>query len=182
MGFVFEDEVKGGRVPREYIPAVERGIREVLAEGVYAKVPVVDVLVRLVDGSAHDVDSSEMAFKICARQAFREAFMKGRPQLLEPVFMVNVFAPMEFSGSVTGNICSRRGRITGIEPRGDGSTQLITAMAPLAEMFGYATDLRSITSGRGSFDMRFSRYEAVPASLAEEIVKQRQGLRAGHSA
>jgi elongation factor G len=143
-----------------------------MAEGIYADSPVVDLRVRLVDGSYHDVDSSEMAFRTCARQAFRRGFMDGAPELLEPVCSVNVTAPEEYAGAVTGGICQRRGRIIGIETRGSG--QLTKAMVPLAEMFGYATELRSATNGRGSFDMRFERYEAVPFSLAEEIVQQRR--------
>jgi elongation factor G len=176
-GFEFMDEVRGGRVPINYIPAVERGVVAAMAEGVLAGSPVVDVAVRLVDGSAHEVDSSEMAFKTCARQAFREGFLRGAPRLLEPVCSLNVTAPEEFSGAVTGSIASRRGRITGIESRGQGGAQLIRAVTPLAEMFGYATELRSITGGRGVFDMRFERYEPVPAELAEEIVRRRREQR-----
>ena len=173
-GFEFCSEIRGGDIPVGYIPAVERGVVAAMAEGVYAGCPVVDVAVRLVGGSAHEVDSSEMAFKTCARQAFREAFMAGRPQLLEPVCSVNAIAPEEFSGDVTGSLCARRGRITHMEPRGDGATELVQAMVPLAEMFGYATELRTITSGRGSFDMRFERYEPVPAARAEQIVRSKR--------
>jgi len=174
-GFEFLDEVKGGRIPGNYIPAIERGVLQAMAEGVFAKSPVVDVLVRLVDGSAHDVDSSDMAFATCARQAFREGFLRGAPRLLEPVCSVNITMPEEFSGAVTGSICSRRGRITGIESRDHSGTQLVRAVSPLAGMFGYATELRSMTAGRGIFDMRFERYEPVPGELAEEIVRAKRG-------
>jgi len=173
-GFEFSDEIRGGDISRDYIPAVERGVLEAMAEGVFAGSPVVDVAVRLVDGSFHEVDSSELAFKTCARHAFRDAFMRGRPLLLEPVCAVTLSVPEEFSGAVTGSICSRRGRITGIEARENGNTQLIRSMAPLAEMFGYATELRSITGGRGYFDMRFERYEPVPADRAEEIIRRKR--------
>ncbi len=171
-GFEFSNEVRGGAVPREYVPAIERGVLEAMAEGVFADSPVVDVAVRLVDGSAHEVDSSEMAFKTCARRAFREGFLRGAPQLLEPVCSVTITAPEEFSGAVTGSICSRRGRITGIESR--SGTQLISTIAPLSEMFGYATELRSITGGRGQFDMRFERYEPVPGELAQEVIRRKR--------
>ncbi|NLW49214.1 MAG: elongation factor G [Candidatus Brocadiaceae bacterium] len=173
-GFEFVNAVTGGRVPREYVPAIERGVLEAMAEGVYARSPVVDVQVRLVDGSAHDVDSSELAFKTCGRQAFREAFLRGGPVLLEPVCAVRITASEDHSGSVTGSVCSRRGRITGLESRNEGAVQVITGMVPLGEMFGYATELRSLTGGRGTFDMRFEHYERVPAELAEEVVRQRR--------
>ena len=173
-GFEFYNEVRGGNVPVDYIPAVERGVVEAMAEGVFANAPVVDVAVCLVDGSAHDVDSSEMAFRACARQAFRQAFMKGRPRLLEPVCSVNAITPEEFSGSVSGSLGARRGRITGMDPRAGGTVHCIRATAPLAEMFGYATELRSITGGRGSFDMRFECYGPVPGELAEKIVRDRR--------
>jgi elongation factor G len=173
-GFEFYDEVKGGNIPKDYIPSVERGVIEAMADGVYANQPVVDVAVRLVDGSYHEVDSSEMAFQTCGRKAFQQAFLRAAPQLLEPVCQVNVVAPEEYSGGVTGSLCSRRGRITGIEQQSHGNTQLIHAMVPLAEMFGYATELRNITGGRGTFTMRFEHYEPVPHNLAEEIVKEKR--------
>jgi len=181
-GFEFINEIKGGSIPNEYIPAIERGIVDVMAEGVLAGSPIVDVAVRLVDGSSHDVDSSDLAFRTCARQAFREGFLKGRPRLLEPVCSINVIMPEEYNGAVTGSLCSRRGRITGIESRADGRTQHIRAMAPLGGMFGYATELRTITSGRGSFDMFFECYEPVPAGLVEDIIKQRREDRESHGA
>jgi elongation factor G len=178
-GFEFHDEIKNGAIPRQYVPAVERGVVEAMAEGVLAGSPVVDVAVRLLDGSFHEVDSSDLAFKTCARRAFREAFMQAEPQLLEPLCEVNVTAPQECSGGVTGSICSRRGKVTGTESRSDGATRVTHAMAPLAEMFGYATDLRSITAGRGHFDMHFDCYGPVPAQLAQEIILHRRGGRAG---
>jgi elongation factor G len=174
QGFEFTDEVKGGNVPREYIPAVERGVRDALAEGVLTGSPVVDVAVCLVDGSFHEVDSSDLAFRTCGRDAFKKAFLEGKPVLLEPVFVLNVVAPEEFSGAVTASICSRRGRIVAIEARGGAGAQAVRGMVPLAETFGYATEVRSITGGRAGFDMRFERYEPVPAQLAEEIIKTRR--------
>ncbi len=177
-GFEFTNSITGGSIPREYIPAVEQGIVEMMAEGVLIGSPIVDLAVDLVDGSSHDVDSSDLAFRTCARHAFREAYLKGKPKLLEPVCSVNVYAPEEFSGNVTGSLCSRRGRITSVEVKAEGGTQRICAMVPLAAMFGYATELRSLTSGRGSFDMRFERYEPVPANLAEEIIRLKREERA----
>ncbi len=172
QGFEFYDEVRGGAVPRDFIPAVERGVVKAMAEGIYADAPVVDVGVHLVDGSAHEVDSSEVAFHTCAREAFRRGFMKGRPRLLEPVCTLHVTTPEQHSGPVVGSICARRGRITGTETR--SGVQVIKAVVPLAETFGYATELRGITAGRASFDLRFDHYEAVPQSLAEEIVRRRR--------
>jgi len=171
-GFEFYDEVKGGKVPRQYVPAVERGVVAAMADGVLSGSPVVDLAVRLVDGSAHEVDSSELAFNICAREALRQGLLRGRPRLLEPVCSVNVTAPEEFSGAVTGSIGARRGRITALESRPAGGMQLTRAMVPLVTMFGYVTELRSLTSGRGNFDMRFEHYEPVPAGLVEETVRR----------
>ncbi len=171
-GFEFNDAVRGGNIPREYIPAVEKAIIEVMGEGVYAGTPAVDLAVELVDGSFHEVDSSEKAFFACAREAFKKAFLQASPQLLEPVCEVNIVTPEEFSGSITGSICSRRGRITNIEQRGERQVQTISGMVPLAEMFGYATELRGMTGGRGTFDMRFEHYEPVPHELAEEIIRR----------
>ncbi len=171
-GFEFINDVRGGAVPRDYIPAVERGVVDAMAEGCYADSPVVDVAVHLVDGSSHDVDSSEMAFRTCAKAAFRMGFNRAAPQLLEPVCSMNIMTPAEYSGPVASSVCSRRGRIEGSESRGSG--QVLRCMIPLAETFGYATELRGITSGRASFDLRFEHYEPVPASLAEEIVRRRR--------
>ncbi len=172
-GYVFEDGIVGGRIPKEFITAVERGIGEALEGGVLAGFPMSDVKVRLYDGSYHEVDSSEMAFKIAGSMALKAAAEKARPVLLEPIMSVEVVVPEEYMGDVIGDLNSRRGRIEGMELR--GTSQIIKALVPLSEMFGYATELRSRTQGRGSFTMHFGRYEEVPASLAEEIVSRVQG-------
>ncbi|MDP8243961.1 MAG: elongation factor G [Candidatus Hinthialibacter antarcticus] len=171
-GFEFINKIVGGSIPREYIPAVEKGMIDVMKRGCFAGYPIVDVKATLYDGSYHDVDSSERAFRTCASQAFREAFMKSKPQLLEPVMRVSVTTPSEYAGSVNGNLSGKRGRIQGMDALGNAN--IIKAMVPLAEMFGYATELRTITSGRGSFSMQFEHYEAVPNSIAEEIVENRK--------
>ena len=172
-GFEFVDEITGGRVPKEYIKPTEAGIREALEGGILAGFPMSDVKVTLYDGSYHDVDSSELAFKIAGSYAIKEAARKAKPVLLEPIMAVEVVVPEEYNGSVMGDLNSRRGRIEGMELR--GTTQLIKASVPLSEMFGYATELRSRTQGRGSFTMHFGRYEEVPGALAEEIVNKVQG-------
>jgi elongation factor G len=172
-GFVFENKIVGGSIPREYIPAVEKGIREALESGVLAGYPVVDVPVSLMDGSYHDVDSSEMAFKIAGSMAFKEAVKKASPVLLEPIMQVEVVTPEEYMGAVHGDLAARRGRIASMEAR--GSSQVIRANVPLATMFGYATDLRSATQGRATYTMQFARYEEVPTSLAEEIMAKVAG-------
>jgi elongation factor G len=171
--FEFDNVIKGGSVPKEFIPAVEKGVRESLEGGILAGYPMVDVKVELVDGAYHDVDSSEMAFKICSSICFKEACRRAKPVLLEPVMRVEVVVPEEYMGTVNGDLSSRRGRLEGTEVR--GTTQLIKAMVPLSEMFGYATELRSRTQGRGSFTMHFGQYEEVPKNLAEEIVAKVQG-------
>ena len=171
-GFEFINRITGGDIPREFIPAVEKGIIATMQEGVWAECPVVDVRVTLTDGSSHDVDSSDMAFRICASRAFKRGFMRGNPQLLEPVVRLSVTVPEDFAGGVTGDLCSRRGRITGMEAQ--GTAQVIKAMCPLANLFGYASDLRNITQGRASFSMHFEHYEAVPFAIAEEIVEKRR--------
>ncbi|MBC7092662.1 elongation factor G [Candidatus Bipolaricaulota bacterium] len=170
-GFEFTSRVVGGRVPREYVPAVQRGIVEAMAEGPYAGFPVVDVRVTLVDGSAHEVDSSEQAFRTCAAAAFREACRRAGLRLLEPVMDVEVTVPEADLGAVMGDLAARRGRIGGLEAK--GKAQVVHAEVPLSEMFGYASELRNLTSGRGEFTMRFDRYEAVPRALAEEVVARR---------
>ncbi len=170
-GFEFESRVVGGRVPREYIPAVERGIVEAMAAGPYARFPMVDVRVVLLDGSAHEVDSSEQAFRTCAAAAFREACRKAGIRLLEPMMDVEVTAPEADLGAVLGSLAARRGRIVALEPR--GRVPIVHAEVPLAAMFGYTTELRGLTSGRGQVSMRFARYEAVPTALAEEIIAGR---------
>ncbi len=167
-GYEFVDKIVGGKVPREYIPSVDIGIQEALESGILAGYPVVDVRVELVDGSYHEVDSSEIAFKVAGSMAAKEAMKRAQPKLLEPVMAVEVVTPEEFLGDVMGDLNSRRGRIEGLEPR--GNAQVIRAMIPLATMFGYATDLRSTTQGRATFTMQFDRYEEVPQSIAGEIV------------
>lgn len=168
-GFEFESKIVGGVIPKEYIPAVEQGIREALSTGVVAGYPVVDVKAILVDGSYHEVDSSEMAFKIAGSIGFKEALQRGAPVLLEPIMKVEVTTPEEFTGDVMGNLSSRRGAIEGMVPRVGGVTA-ITALVPLSEMFGYATDLRSATQGRATFTMEFNHYAEVSQSLKEKIV------------
>jgi len=169
-GFEFVNEVKGGNIPREYIPAVEKGMIDAMKQGVYCGYPVVDVKVTLKDGSSHAVDSSEMAFRTCAKKAFRKAFMKCGPSLLEPVMSVTVTSPEEYSGGVSGSIYERRGNIMAMNDR--CGAKEFKARVPLSRMFGYATDLRNSTQGRAGFSMQFEHYEAVPDSIAEEIVKE----------
>lgn len=168
---VFDNKIVGGVIPKEFIPAVEKGVREAAATGVLGY-PMVDIVVRLVDGSYHEVDSSERAFQIAGSMAFKEAALKARPVLLEPIMALEVVTPEEFVGEVMGELNARRGRITGMESR--GNTQVISAMVPLATMFGYATMLRSATQGRATFTMQFDHYEPVSANLAEEILGRRQ--------
>ncbi len=172
-GFEFENEVVGGSIPREFISAVEKGIVEALEGGILAGYPMVDVKATVFDGDYHDVDSSEMAFKICSSICVKEACKKARPVLLEPVMKVEVVVPEDYMGPVNGDLISRRGRLEGTEIR--GTTHLIKAMVPLSEMFGYATELRSRTQGRGSFTMHFGQYEEVPKNISEEIVAKVQG-------
>ncbi len=167
-GFEFENKVVGGTIPREYIPAVEKGIRESADRGILAGYPVVDIRARLYDGSYHDVDSSEMAFKIAGSMAFKEATKNAKPVLLEPVMSLEIVTPEEYMGDVIGDLNSRRGRIINIEKR--GNVQVIKGQAPLAEMFGYATDLRSKTQGRATYTMQFSHYNEVPKGVSEGII------------
>jgi elongation factor G len=167
-GYEFLDKIVGGRIPREFIPAVDLGIQEAMESGVLAGYPVVDIRVELVDGSYHDVDSSEMAFKVAGSMAFKEGMKRAKPKLLEPVMAVEVVTPEDYLGDVMGDLNSRRGRIENLEPR--GNAQVIKARVPLAAMFGYATDLRSTTQGRATFTMQFDRYEEVPQSIASELV------------
>jgi elongation factor G len=167
-GYEFLDRIVGGKVPREYIPSVDLGIQEAMESGVLAGYPVVDVRAELVDGSYHDVDSSEMAFKIAGSMAFKKAMERAKPKLLEPVMSVEVVTPEEYLGDVMGDLNSRRGRVEGLEPR--GNAQAVRAHVPLATMFGYATDLRSTTQGRATFTMQFDRYEEAPQAIAGEIV------------
>jgi len=172
-GFEFEDDITGGRIPKEYIKPTEAGIKEALEGGILAGFPMSDIKVTLYDGSYHDVDSSEMAFKVAGSLAIKEAVRKAKPVLLEPIMTVEVVVPEQYMGDVIGDLNSRRGRIEGMQLR--GTTQIIKSMVPLSEMFGYATELRSRTQGRGSFTMHFGKYEEVPGSLAEEIVSKVQG-------
>ncbi len=173
-GFVFDNQIVGGSIPREYIPSVENGIREAMENGVLAGYPTVDVKVALVDGSYHDVDSSEMAFKIAGSMALKDGARQADPVLLEPIMQVEVVTPEEYLGDVMGDLSSRRGKIGGIHPR-RGDAQVVGADVPLAEMFGYATNLRSITQGRAVYTMQFSHYEEVPKSKADEIINRVQG-------
>ncbi|MHB1412507.1 MAG: elongation factor G [Thermoleophilia bacterium] len=169
-GYEFEDKISGGVIPKEYIPSVNEGIKAAMENGVLAGYPMVGVKVSLVDGSYHEVDSSEMAFRIAGSMALKEAANKGKPVLLEPVMEVEVVTPEEYMGDVIGDLNSRRGRIEGMEPR--GNAQIIRAHVPLASMFGYATDLRSISQGRAQYTMQFENYEEVPSSIAQGIVEQ----------
>ncbi|TMA88678.1 MAG: elongation factor G, partial [Deltaproteobacteria bacterium] len=168
-GFEYVDGTKGGVIPREYIPAIGKGIKEALGSGVLAGYPVVDVKATVIFGSYHEVDSSEMAFKIAGSMAFKEAMGKASPVILEPIMTLEVVTPEESMGDVISDINRRRGRISGQEPR--GNTQVISALVPLAEMFGYATDLRSRTQGRATFTMQFSHYEPVPKGVGPEALR-----------
>ncbi|MGB2991765.1 MAG: elongation factor G [Paenisporosarcina sp.] len=172
-GFEFENGIVGGVVPREYIPAVEAGLRDSLNNGVIAGYPLIDIKARLFDGSYHDVDSNEMAFKIAASMALKNAVSKCSPVILEPIMRVEVVIPEEYLGDIMGDITSRRGRVEGMDAR--GNAQVVRSMVPLAQMFGYATSLRSNTQGRGVFSMHFDHYEEVPKSIAEEIIKKNKG-------
>jgi elongation factor G len=172
-GFEFVNAIVGGAIPREYISAVEKGIREAADRGILAGYPIVDIKAKLYDGSYHEVDSSEMAFKIAGSIGFREAVKKAKPVLLEPIMSVETVTPEEFMGDVIGDINSRRGKVQNIERR--GNAQVIRAQAPLSEMFGYATDLRSMTQGRATYTMQFSHYEEVPKGVSEEIVAKVRG-------
>jgi elongation factor G len=179
-GFDFVNKIKGGSIPSEFIPAVEQGIEEALETGVKAGYPMVDVRVTLTDGSYHDVDSSEMAFKIAGSMALQEAARRAKPVLLEPIMSVEVVTPEDFMGDVIGDLNRRRGRIEGMEPR--GNTQVIRAFVPLAQMFGYATDLRSQTQGRATYTMQFDHYAEMPSALAEEVTESRSGTPVGATA
>jgi elongation factor G len=172
-GFVFESKIVGGAIPKEYIPAVEKGVEDAMRTGVLAGYPMVDVKVTLTDGSYHEVDSSEMAFRIAGSMAFKEACLKAKPRLLEPIFDVEVVVPEEYMGDIIGDLSARRGRIGGMFTRADA--RVIAASVPLAEMFGYATRMRSISQGRAVYSMQFSRYETLPAAVAEEIVAKTKG-------
>ncbi|MBM3147415.1 MAG: elongation factor G, partial [Actinobacteria bacterium] len=173
QGYAFESRIVGGVIPRDYIPSVDEGIQEAMSTGVLAGYPMVDIKAALVDGSYHDVDSSDMAFKIAGSLAFKAAAQKAGPVLLEPMVAVEVVTPADFMGDVMGDLNSRRGHIDGMEPR--GATQVITATVPLSEMFGYATSLRSMTQGRATYTMQFKHYAPVPATIAADIVARVRG-------
>jgi elongation factor G len=168
-GVVFEDHIKGGAIPKEFIPGVEKGVREAAESGVLAGYPVTDIKVDLVDGSYHEVDSSEMAFKVAGSMAFREAIQRAKPVLLEPMMQAEVVVPEDNLGEVTGDLSSRRAEIEGVQAR-EGGVQAVRAMVPLAEMFGYATDLRSMTQGRGVFTMEFDHYAPVSGPVTEKVL------------
>ena len=172
-GFDFVNKIKGGSIPSEFIPAVEKGCEEAMGTGVKAGYPMVDVRVTLTDGKYHDTDSSEIAFKVAGSLAFKEAAKRAKPVLLEPIFKVEVVTPEEFMGDVIGDLNRRRGRVEGMEPR--GNAQVVSGYAPLSEMFGYATDLRSATQGRATYTMQFEKYDEVPPNIAEKIVEHRTG-------
>jgi elongation factor G len=172
-GYIFENEIVGGSIPKEFIKPIDEGIKEALTRGILAGFPIDDVRIELYDGSYHDVDSSEMAFKIAGSMAFQDAAKRARPVLLEPMMRVEVVVPKEHMGDVMGNLSSRRGQIQSQEDR--GGTQIIQARVPLSEMFGYATDLRSRTQGRATYSMHFDRYEQAPPSTSEEVVARNQG-------
>jgi elongation factor G len=173
-GFEFHNKLVGGSIPREYVQPIENGIKEAMEGGILAGYPMIDVSVTLLDGSYHDVDSSEMAFKIAGSMALKAAAQKAEPALKEPVMAVEIVTPDEYLGDIIGDLNSRRGRIEGMEPA-SGGTQVIKAQVPLAEMFGYATVIRSMTQGRASYSMEPSHYEEVPRSVADEIVAKTQG-------
>ena len=172
-GYQFEDEITGGRIPREYIQPVNQGIQSALDAGVLAGYPTVDVKVSLVDGQYHDVDSSEMAFKIAGQMVFRKAAQLARPVLLEPIMAVEVVTPEDYMGDVIGDLSSRRGRIEGMEA--NGNAQIVKSQVPLSEMFGYSTDLRSRTQGRATYTMQFHSYQQVPEAISIEIIKRVRG-------
>jgi elongation factor G len=171
-GFDFINSIKGGAIPREYIPAVEKGVIAVMKKGIYAGFPVVDVKVNLVDGTYHDVDSSEFAFKMAGGECFKKAFNRCEPVLLEPSMSVEITTPEDYVGGVVGDICSRRGKVINIDSK--GKQQLISAEAPLAEMFGYASALRSLSSGRANYSMHFEKYVQVPFQIAESIIEEKK--------
>jgi elongation factor G len=174
--FEFGERVVGGAVPRNFIPAVEKGIRESLGEGVLAGYPVVNVRAVLYDGGFHPVDSSEMAFKLASSQAFKEGLTAGKPVLLEPIMMMHITVPNNYTGDIMSDLNSRRARVLGMNPQGNGFT-VVDAQAPLAEVQRYVSDLRSVTQGRGSFTMEFDHYEQVPAHVADKVIESARKTR-----
>ncbi len=169
-GFEFVDEIVGGSIPRNYLPAIEKGIRESMVEGILAGYPIVDFCARCYDGSYHEVDSSEMAFKIAGSKAFKDAFLKARPVLLEPIMNIEVIIPSDYMGDITGDLNAKRGRIVGMEPA--GMLQKVKAQVPQSEIFRYSTELRSMTGGRGTFTIDFSHYEEVPAHISQKVIDE----------
>src|SRR5262249_44416614 len=176
-----EDASVGGVIPRQFIPAVEKGVRELLPQGILAGYPIVDVKVKLYFGSYHDVDSSEMSFKIAASLGFKKAFEQCRPVLLEPIMTISVPAPQGPTGDIIGDLNSRRGKVLGAEAKGSGQ-QVIRAHVPMSEVLRYAPDLRSMTSGRGDFELEFAHYEEVPAHIADRVIKEAAAARAERNA
>ena len=176
-GFEFVNDIFGGAIPRNYIPAVEKGIVETAALGYLAGCPVVDFRVTVYDGSYHDVDSSELSFKLAARKAFKAGMQEARPALLEPIMNVEIQAPVEYAGDLMGDINGRRGRIAGMDTR--GNTQIVRAQVPMAEMLNYQNDLISMTQGRASFTMEFDHYDYVPQMQAEKIIAAAKAAKAG---
>jgi elongation factor G len=172
-GFDFVNKIKGGSIPTEFIPAVEKGAAEAMGDGVLAGYPVVDVRVTLTDGKFHDTDSSEIAFKIAGSLGMKEGLRRAKPALLEPIFRVEVVAPEDYLGDVIGDLSRRRGRIEGQEPRGNALS--VTALVPLSEMFGYVGDLRSMTQGRATYTMQFEKYDEVPSNVATKVIEERRG-------
>ena len=172
-GYTFVDEIKGGIVPKEYIPAVDKGIQDAMSGGVIAGFPLVDIKAALYYGSYHEVDSSEMAFRIAGSMAFKEAAAKAKPVLLEPIFDIEILVPEDYMGDIIGDLNSRRGRITNLDER--AGVRVIQGSVPLGETFGYATDLRSRTQGRGTYTMQFAHYAPAPASTLAEVTKKQQG-------
>ncbi len=170
-GFVFTDSIKGGAIPKNFIPAVEKGFLEALKKGPYAGYPVVDVLINLIDGSYHEVDSSEIAFRLTAMGCFRNAFPKCDPVLLEPCMKLEVTTPEEYTSNIVGYICSKRGKILGMDPA--GNLKAIISEVPLSEMFGYVTNIRSLSSGRANCSMHFEKYVQVPREIAQKIIEEK---------
>jgi elongation factor G len=170
-GFEFKDSIKGGAIPKNFMPAIEKGIIEAMRKGAYAGYPVVDIKANIIDGSYHEVDSSELAFKIAAMECFKQAFRNCSPALLEPLMSLEVTVPEEYLNAIVGNICSRRGKILNVDTR--GNQKIISAEAPLSEMFGYMTTFRSLSSGRASGTMEFDRYVQVPGEVAAKILAEK---------
>jgi elongation factor G len=171
-GFSFVNAVKGGNVPTQFVPSVEKGVIKAMRAGPYAGYPVVDMQVTLLDGSYHEVDSSDFAFQEAGRMCFRQLFLQSRPILIEPIMSVEITVPDDYMGAASGSICQRRGRIESME--GKAGNKIISGMVPLAEMFGYAGAIRTLTQGRGTFTMHFEHYEAVPLAQSEQIIARRR--------